>query len=91
MTKDEKKRMTAVARAAEYLFFENIALRLVLEHREVANWQKLRGLGERPQDWEWSSFRHYTSGVEGVVEIESQWTARRRELLGEASQVIRRA
>ena len=50
-----------------------------------------RGLGERPQDWEWSSFRHYTSGVEGVVEIESQWTARRRELLGEASQVIRRA
>ena len=41
MTKDEKKRMTAVVRAAEYLFLENIALRLVLEHREVANWQKL--------------------------------------------------
>ena len=33
--------MSAVVRAAEYLFLENIALRLVMEHREVANWQKL--------------------------------------------------
>ena len=33
--------MSAVLRAAEYLFLENIALRLVLEYREVANWQKL--------------------------------------------------
>jgi len=39
-----------------------------------------RGLVERPEDWLWSSFRHYASGVEGVVEIESQWTARKREL-----------
>ena len=23
----------------------------------------------------WSSFRHYATGVEGIVEIESQWTA----------------
>jgi hypothetical protein len=28
-------------RATEYLFLENIALKLELEHREVANWQKL--------------------------------------------------
>ncbi len=41
MNKNEKKRMTAVVRAAEYLFLENIALRLVMAHREVANWQKL--------------------------------------------------
>jgi putative transposase len=41
-----------------------------------------RGLVERPEDWLWSSFRHYASGVEGVVEIESQWTARKRERLG---------
>jgi hypothetical protein len=27
--------------ATEYLFLENIALKLVLEHREVPNWQKL--------------------------------------------------
>jgi len=42
----------------------------------------VRGLVERPEDWLWSSFRHYLTGVEGVVEIESQWTARRRERLG---------
>jgi hypothetical protein len=41
MTKEEKKRLSAVLRATEYLFLENIALKLVLEHREVANWQKL--------------------------------------------------
>jgi len=43
-----------------------------------------RDLVEHPGDWEWSSFRHYLSGVEGVIEIESQWTARRREQLGVA-------
>ncbi len=41
MTKNEKKRLSAVLRATEYLFLENIALKLVLEHRQVANWQKL--------------------------------------------------
>lgn len=41
MTKDEKKRLADVLRATEYLFLENIALKLVLEHRKVANWQKL--------------------------------------------------
>ena len=38
-----------------------------------------RGLVVRPEDWEWSSFRHYATGVEGIVELESQWTARKRE------------
>jgi putative transposase len=38
-----------------------------------------RGLVSKPQDWAWSSFRHYARGLEGVVEIESEWTARRRE------------
>lgn len=41
-----------------------------------------RGLVSSPEEWPWSSFHHYVSGVEGVVEIESQWTARRREQLG---------
>src|ERR1700685_3449645 len=35
-----------------------------------------RGLVERPGDWLWSSFRQYFTGADGVVEIESQWTAR---------------
>ena len=38
-----------------------------------------RGLVSRPEDWRWSSFRHYALGDVGVVEIESQWTARKRE------------
>ncbi len=41
-----------------------------------------RGLAERPEDWEWSSFRHYATGAEGVVEIESESTGRRRERRG---------
>ena len=41
-----------------------------------------RGLIERPEDWEWTSFRHYASGETGVVEIESQWTTRIRERAG---------
>jgi len=39
-----------------------------------------RGLVAKAEDWRWSSFRHYATGKEGVVEIESVWTARRREL-----------
>jgi len=41
MTKIEKKRWFNVLRATEYLFLENIALKLVLEHRAGPNWQKL--------------------------------------------------
>jgi len=37
------------------------------------------GLCERPEDWDWSSFRHYATGCEGRVEVESEWTARKRE------------
>jgi putative transposase len=38
-----------------------------------------RSLCERPQDWRWSSFFHYQTGIEGAVEIESEWTANQRE------------
>ncbi len=41
MTKQEKKRLSTVLRATEYLFLENIALKLVLQHRGVPNWEKL--------------------------------------------------
>jgi hypothetical protein len=37
-----------------------------------------RGLVEQPGDWRWSSFRHYRTAEPGPVEIESQWTADRR-------------
>ena len=38
----------------------------------------VRGLCGKPEDWPWSSFGHYATGVEGTVEIESHWTAIRR-------------
>jgi len=38
-----------------------------------------RGLVESPADWKWSSYRHYALREMGVVEIESEWTARDRE------------
>ncbi|HEY1577510.1 MAG TPA: transposase [Terracidiphilus sp.] len=38
----------------------------------------MRGLVAKPEDWPWSSFSHYATGIEGVVEIESFWTAAKR-------------
>jgi putative transposase len=46
-----------------------------------------RGLVANPEDWEWGSFRHYLTGLEGRVEIESHWTATKREALGIYPQV----
>jgi len=41
-----------------------------------------RGLVARPEDWPWSSFRHYLYGEITPVEIESRWTAQKRESRG---------
>ncbi len=41
MTKKEKDRLSVILRTTEYLFLENIALKLVLDHRGVPHWQKL--------------------------------------------------
>jgi len=37
-----------------------------------------RGLARRPEEWAWSSFRHWATGERGTVEIESPWTAQCR-------------
>ncbi len=34
----------------------------------------VRGLVEKPEDWPWSSFRHWQSGEQDRVTIESDWT-----------------
>lgn len=41
MTKIERERVSALVHATEYLFLENLALKLVLENREVRNWRGL--------------------------------------------------
>jgi putative transposase len=39
----------------------------------------IRGLVTRPEEYRWSSFNHYATGEPSPIEIESEWTARRRE------------
>lgn len=39
----------------------------------------VRGLVDKPEDWPWSSYRHYATGLHGTVKIESFWTAWERE------------
>jgi putative transposase len=59
-------------------------------HNELKRVEKLRymhrnpvkrGLVEKPEEWAWSSFRHYATGEVGTVEIESFWTGARRDHL----------
>jgi putative transposase len=38
-----------------------------------------RGLCMHAEDWEWSSYRQYATGCAGIVEIECEWAARKRE------------
>ena len=46
-----------------------------------------RGLVEKPEDWQWSSFNHYATGARGVVEIASPWNAFSRERDGTVPRV----
>jgi putative transposase len=48
-----------------------------------------RGLAEKPEDWHWSSFRHYAMGESGTVEIESFWTAEARERAKQKEKTIK--
>jgi putative transposase len=50
----------------------------------------VRGLVERPEDWRWSSYNHYATGVEGAVEIESERTAGKRERMGVTLSIARK-
>ena len=46
---------------------EKIVEKLNYIHRNPVE----RGLAAKPEDWPWSSFRHYATGEKGRVEIES--------------------
>jgi putative transposase len=54
---------------------EKTAEKLHYMHRNPVE----RGLVARPEEWPWSSFRHHATGQDGTVEIESRWTAQKRE------------
>lgn len=48
------------------------------------------GAGTKPGGVGVEQFRHYLSGAEGVVEIESHWTARKRESMGLGLSLLKR-
>ena len=50
----------------------------------------VRGLVANPEDWKWSSFRHYATGVRETVEIESFWAAAGRGGLPDNCRVLAR-
>jgi len=54
---------------------EEFTVKLRYLHRNPVQ----RGLVQDAADWEWSSFRHYALREVGIVEIESEWTARDRD------------
>ncbi len=54
---------------------EEFTVKLRYLHRNPVK----RGLVKDPAEWRWSSFRHYALREVGIVEIESEWTARDRE------------
>ncbi|MGA7572873.1 MAG: transposase [Terriglobales bacterium] len=55
--------------------YEEFTVKLRYVHRNPVK----RGLVLRPEEWKWSSFRHYALREIGAVEIESEWTAGDRE------------
>ena len=38
-----------------------------------------RGLVDKPEDWPWSSYRHYALDEPGIVAVESPWAAYKRK------------
>ncbi len=66
-----------------YYDFNVWSERKVVEKRRYIHRNPVtRGLVGEPDEWAWSSFRHWWTGEVGVVEIESEWTAARRGGLG---------
>lgn len=53
---------------------EKVSEKLRYMHRNPVG----RGLVAKPEEWPWSSFRHYATGCKGTVEVESFWTATQR-------------
>ena len=58
--------------------YREFSVKLRYMHRNPVK----RGLVQSPGEWKWSSYRHYALRERGVVEIESEWTARDRESSG---------
>ena len=49
-----------------------------------------RGLVTQPEDWPWSSYRHYALGEVGTVQIESPFAAWKRRQVGRQNALVLR-
>jgi putative transposase len=56
--------------------YREFVLKLRYLHRNPVK----RGLCQSAEQWPWSSFQHYLTGAKGLVEIESEWAAKKREM-----------
>ena len=63
---------------ARYYDFNVHSSRKGTEKLDYMHRNPVRGSCAKPEDWPWSSFRHYRTGLRGIVEVESLWTAARR-------------
>ncbi len=59
-----------------------IERQLIEKRRYIHRNAVWRGLVAEPDQWRWSSFRHWWTGEVGALEVESDWTAARRTGLG---------
>lgn len=64
--------------------YDEFQVKLQYTHRNPVK----RGLCAEPGDWPWSSFRHYAFHEDVGVEIESEWTARKRPPLVAKTRIL---
>ncbi len=67
-----------VGQAHSYDFNVSTPEKFVEKLRYIHRNPVRRGLVAKPEDWPWSSYRHYQTGTRGAVEIESEGAARER-------------
>lgn len=78
----EKKRIAGGSRFWQARYFDHNVRNsegFITQLRYIHRNPMKRGLCKAPEDWPWSSFRAWALGKIGPVEIENEWTARRRE------------
>lgn len=74
-----------------YYDFNVLSERKRVEKLDYMHWNPVkRELVKSPEEWAWSSFHHYMTGIEAAVEIESEWTARKRERMGGSLQAVQK-
>ena len=74
----QDRKLTLVAKS---LFHRNVRddEEFIQELKYIHRNPVKRGLVENPEDWPWSSYRHYALDEQGIVAVESPWPAYKRK------------